>query len=70
MPARRQRRARLDARHVHLHGRDCDDAASILSTLPVVARHEGRDHGRFLTRDLILAQMAALAAGDVDAMVA
>jgi hypothetical protein len=32
-------------------------------------RHDEAEHGRFLTRDLILAQMDALTAGDPDAMI-
>lgn len=66
---RRQRRARLDALYFHLYGLSKDDAAYILSTFPIVAAHDARDHGRFLTRDLILAQMDALAAGDPDALI-
>jgi hypothetical protein len=46
-----------------------DDAAYILSTFPVVARHDEVAHGRFFTRDLILAQMDALSARDPDAEV-
>lgn len=68
---RRQRRARLDALYFHLYGIGRDDADYILSTFPIVRRHDERDHdGRYLTRDLILAQMAALEAGDADAIVA
>ena len=66
---RRQRRARLDAIYFHLYGLSKDDAAYILSTFPIVAAHDQRDHARFLTRDLILAQMDALTAGDPDAVV-
>lgn len=68
---RRQRRARLDALYFHLYGLDHDDAAYILSTFPIVRRQdEATFGGRFVTRDLILAQMAALAAGDPDAVIA
>jgi hypothetical protein len=64
---RRQRRARLDALYFHLYGIGREDADYILSTFPIVRRHDERDFdGRFVTRDLILAQMAALAAGDTD----
>ena len=66
---RRQRRARLDALYFHLYGLSKDDAAYILSTFPIVARHDEAEHGRFLTRDLILAQMDALTAGDPDAVI-
>ncbi|WP_174278845.1 Eco57I restriction-modification methylase domain-containing protein [Sphingomonas bacterium] len=66
---RRQRRARLDALYFHLYGIGRTDADYILSTFPIVRRHDERDHGRFLTRDLILAHMAALDAGDPDATI-
>ena len=66
---RRQRRARLDALYFHLYGIGKDDADYILSTFPIVRRHDERDFGRFLTRDLILAQMDALTAGDPDAVI-
>ncbi|MCO4093085.1 MAG: restriction endonuclease, partial [Sphingorhabdus sp.] len=67
---RRQRRARLDALYFHLYGIGKDDAEYILSTFPIVRRHdEDEFKGRYVTRDLILAQMDALAAGDVDAVI-
>lgn len=64
---RRQRRARLDALYFHLYGLSRGDADYVLSTFPIVRRNDERDHGRFLTRDLILSHMAALDAGDPDA---
>ena len=64
---RRRRRARLDALNFHLYGLTRDDAEQILSTFLIVEREDRALHGRFLTRDLILAWMAALAAGDPDA---
>jgi hypothetical protein len=66
---RRQRRARLDALFFHLYGIGRDDAEYILSTFPIVRRQDEVAFGRFLTRDLILHHMAALAAGDADAVV-
>ena len=67
---RRQRRARLDAMYFHLYGIGKDDADYILSTFPIVRRHdEAEFNGRYVTRDLILAQMDALAAGDADAVI-
>lgn len=66
---RRQRRARLDALYFHLYGLSREDADYILSTFPIVRDHDMRDHRRFLTRDLILGQMAALEAGDSDAVI-
>jgi hypothetical protein len=67
---RRQRRARVDALYFHLYGIDRHDADYILSTFPIVRRQdEAAFDGRFLTRDLILAHMAALTAGDPDAII-
>lgn len=66
---RRQRRARLDALYFHLYGIDKADAEYILSTFPIVRRHDEAEFGRFLTRDLILHQMDALAAGDTEAVI-
>jgi hypothetical protein len=62
-----QRCARLDALYFHLYGLSREDADYILSTFPIVRRHDEAEHGRYLTRDLILHHMDALAAGDVDA---
>jgi hypothetical protein len=68
---RLRRRARLDAVFFHLYGLDRDEAGYVLSTFPIVKREEeARFQGRFRSRDLILAYMAALAAGAPDANVA
>lgn len=64
---RRRRRARIDALFFHLYGLGRDDADYILGTFPIVERADRAAHGRYLTRDLILASMAALDAGDPDA---
>jgi hypothetical protein len=62
---RLRRRARLDAVFFHLYGLERDAAEYVLGTFPVVQREEEeRYDGRFLSRDLILAYMAALAAGN------
>jgi hypothetical protein len=66
---RRQRRARLDALYFHLYGLSREDADYILSTFTIVRRHDEAVHGRYLTRDLILHHMDALAAGDTDAII-
>lgn len=66
---RRQRRARLDALYFHLYDIGRDDADYILSTFPIVKKTDEREFGRYLTRDLILLHMAALAAGDTDAVI-
>jgi hypothetical protein len=67
---RRQRRARLDALFFHLYGISKQNADYIISTFPIVCRHDEAEFGFFLTRDLILHQMDALAAGDTEAIIA
>ena len=68
---RLRRRARLDAVFFHLYGLNRDDADYILSTFPIVKREDEQSYqGRFRSRDLILAYMAALAAGAPDAPLA
>ncbi len=72
-PERQQRRhlrARLDALYFHLYGLDRDDAGYVLSTFPIVRREdEAQFDGRYRTRELILAYMNALAAGDPETVV-
>jgi hypothetical protein len=61
-------RAKLDAVYFHLYGvTDRDDVRYIYSTFPIVEREESAAHGRYLSRDLCLAWMSALAAGNPDA---
>jgi len=61
-------RAKLDAVYFHLYGvTDRDDVRYIYSTFPIVERQEKAKYGRYLSRDLCLAWMSALAAGDPDA---
>ncbi len=67
---RRHLRARLDALYFHLYGLDREDAGYVLSTFPIVRRQDEAKFGRYRTRDLILAYMNALAAGDVETVVA
>ena len=68
---RRHLRARLDALYFHLYGLDRDDAGYILDTFPIVRRQdEAQFDGRYRTKELILAYMNALAAGDTDARMA
>lgn len=64
---RRNRQARLDALYFHLYGLDIQEAEYILSTFPIVERQDRAAHRRYLTRDLILAWMNALAADEPDA---
>ena len=68
--ARRHLRARLDALYFHLYGLDRDDAAYILSTFPIIQRQDQAAFNRYRTKDLILAYMNALTAGDTDTEVA
>jgi len=63
---RRHRLARLDALFFHLYGLDRKEAAYILEQFPIVQEQDERQFGRYLTRDLILAYMNAVAAGDLD----
>ena len=68
---RRHLRARLDALYFHLYGLDRADAGYILNTFPIVRRQdEAHFDGRYRTKELILAYMNALAAGDAETVVA
>jgi hypothetical protein len=64
-------RAKLDAVFFHLYGiTDRDDVRYIYSTFPIVERQEAEAYGgRYRSRDLCLAYMSALAAGQPDAEV-
>ena len=68
-PERRLRlRAKLDALFFHLYGvTDRDDVRYVYSTFPIVERQETASYGRYRSRDLCLAYMNALAAGEPDA---
>ena len=61
---RRHLRARLDALYFHLYGLSKKDADYILSTFPIVESNDRKAFGRYRTRDMVLAYMDALAAGD------
>ena len=67
---RRHLRARLDALYFHLYGLTREDAAYVLDTFPIVRREDEAAFGRYRTRELVLAYMNALAAGDTDTVVA
>ena len=61
-------RAKLDAVFFHLYGiTQREDVQYIFSTFPIVEREEIAAHGHYRSRDLCLARMNALAAGDPDA---
>jgi hypothetical protein len=63
-------RAKLDAIYFHLYGiTERDDVRYIYSTFPIIERDEMDAHGRCLSRDLCLAWMSALAAGNPDAQI-
>ena len=66
---RRHLRARLDALYFHLYGLSRDDAGYVLGTFPIVRRADEAQFGTYRTRDLILAYMNALAAGDTETRV-
>ena len=67
---RRHLRARLDALYFHLYGLTREDAEYVLNTFPIIRKEDEAAFGRYRTRDLILAYMNALAAGDTETQVA
>ncbi len=67
---RRHLRARLDALYFHLYGLSREDAAYVLDTFPIVRRQDEAAFGRYRTKEMILAYMNALAAGDTETWVA
>ena len=67
---RRHLRARLDALYCHLYGLSRNDAEYILDTFPIVRREDEAAFGTYRTRDMTLAYMNALAAGDTETRVA
>ncbi|HEV2301617.1 MAG TPA: hypothetical protein VGR91_08625 [Stellaceae bacterium] len=63
-------RAKLDAVYFHLYGvTDRDDVRYIFSTFGIIEREEIAAYGSYRSRELCLAYMSALAAGDPDAEV-
>ena len=67
---RRHLRARLDALYFHLYGLNKDDAEYVLDTFPIVRKEDEAAFDCYRTRDLILAYMNALSAGDTETVVA
>ena len=68
---RRHLRARLDALYFILYGISRDDAAYVLDSFPITRRNDEQTHqGRYLTKELILAYMNALSAGDTESVIA
>lgn len=66
---RRHRLARLDALFFHLYGLDRADAAYVLDQFPIVRQNDEREYGTYRTRELVLAYMNAVAAGDLETVV-
>ena len=66
---RRHLRARLDALYFHLYGLSKDDAGYILDTFPIVREKDEEEFGNYRTKELILAYMNALAAGDTETVI-
>jgi len=62
---RQYRMARLDALFFHLYRIKREDAAYILDTFPIVREQDEKAHGRFLTKELVLAYLNAVEAGDL-----
>ena len=66
---RRHLRARLDALYFHLYGLSKDDAGYILDTFPIVREQDEKEFGNYRTKELILAYINTLAAGDTETVV-
>ena len=67
---RRHLRARLDALYFMLYGLDREDAAYVMDSFPITRRNDEREHdGVYLTKELILGYMNALAAGDTESVI-
>ncbi len=66
---RRHLRARLDALYFHLYELDREDASYVLGTFPIVKREDEKEFGSYRTRELVLAYMSALDAGDTETVV-
>ncbi len=75
---RRYLRARLEALYFYLYDLSREDEEYVLDTFPIVRKEDeaatvlehGTGFGCYRTRDLILAYMNALAAGDTESVVA
>ncbi|HEC85334.1 MAG TPA: restriction endonuclease [Thioploca sp.] len=66
---RRHRLARFDALFFHLYQLDKQDASYILEQFPIVRTQDEKTFGCYLTKDLILAYMNAIAAGDLTSII-
>ena len=65
-----EERRHLRALYFHLYNLTRKDAAYMLNTFPILRREDEAAFGRYRTRELILAYMNALAAGDTETRVA
>ncbi len=63
---RAQRLARLDALFFHLYGFSAKEVDYVLRTFPIVREQEIKAHGRFVSRERILAQLQRIEAGQLD----
>ena len=61
---RRHLRARLDALYFHLYGLSRDDAGYVMDTFPIVRKDDEKRFGKYRTKEMVLAYMNALSAGD------
>jgi hypothetical protein len=66
---RRHRMARLDALFFHLYGVKATDAEYILDQFPIIREQDEKEFGRYRSKEMILAYMNAVAAGDLDTRV-
>ena len=66
---RRHLRARLDALYFHLYGLSREDAAYVMDTFPIVRRDDEKRFGKYRTKEMVLAYMNALSAGDTEVRV-
>ena len=66
---RRHLRARLDALYFHLYGLSREDAGYVMDTFPIVRREDEKRFGKYRTREMALAYMNALSAGDTEVRV-
>ena len=67
---RRHLRARLDALYFHLYGLSGTTPATCSTPSPSCAARTKKQFGQYRTRDMMLAYMNALAAGDAETRVA
>ena len=61
---RRHLRARLDALYFHLYGLSREDAGYVMDTFPIVRKGDEKEFGTYRTKEMVLAYMNALSAGD------